>query len=371
MLQIAANPMSLPGWTVIIALFIGASIGSFLNVVIYRMPRGLSLGNPKHSFCPSCKSQLRVPDLIPLLSWLVLRGKCRHCGSKIPSRYFWVELLTGTLWSGIYYQYFVVGWQPAQGFAYALIGACLIAVIFIDWQFYIIPDQINAFMLLVGILFNIYLYASHDARALTWGIPSALAGALTGVITLWSIAFLGRILFRKDAMGHGDIKMARGVGAVLFPVSALVSFGLAVILGAVFGVLQLLLMRSAPREEEAEDGPEDEFDDSPESLGSLLKCLIGYVFCLDAIGLFFPKFYIAYFGENPFEAVASADTKDEKLEVGNTTIPFGPYLALGAILATVFGNELSKYLSNYWHWAGGGTVLLEHVRLIVCLLSRG
>lgn len=356
-----SNPNSFPAWTAIAVLFIGAAIGSFLNVVIYRMPRGLSLGKPRHSFCPSCKNPLNVSDLIPLLSWVVLRGKCRQCGARIASRYFWVELLTGIIWVAIYWQYCVLGWDPVQFFAYAMMGSALVAVIFIDWQYYIIPDQVNAFMLGVGIVYNIYLYEVHDPRASVHGIPSALAGAVIGVGILWSIAFLGRILFKKDAMGHGDIKMARGTGAVLFPMMAVASFALAVVLGAVLGVVQILARRGG-HEEEIED-EEEEADMGPEPIISLIKCGLGYLFCLDVVGLFFPEFYEKFFGESPFESVAPEESSNEP-EISPTMIPFGPYLALGAIAASIWETSITKFLSEYWQWAGGNPAMMEHIRRV-------
>ena len=214
---------------------LGLLVGSFLNVVIYRVPRNMSLSNPRQSFCPACKHPLGIPDLFPLLSWLVLRGKCRHCGAKVASRYFWVEVLNGSIWAGIWYQYFVVEADPARAIAYALAASTLVAIIFIDWELYIIPDQINAFLFAVGWGLNIWLLIKNRPDAWTWGIPSSLAGWVTGVGVLWGIALLGRLMFRKNAMGHGDIKMARGIGAVLFPATALMSFALAVFMGAIIG----------------------------------------------------------------------------------------------------------------------------------------
>src|SRR5579885_881495 len=225
-----------PAWTWVVGLLIGAAIGSFLNVVIYRMPRGISLSNPKNSFCPNCKHQLTVLDLFPLFSWLVLRGRCRHCGAKVSSRYFFVELITGSIWAGIWYEYLVVGSDPAKAICFALAAATLVAIIFVDWELYIIPDQINAWLLVFGLAYNGWLIIQKSPEAWTWGMPSSVAGALVGIAILWGIAFFGRLIFRRDAMGHGDIKMARGIGAVLFPATAMVSFGIAVFLGAVLGV---------------------------------------------------------------------------------------------------------------------------------------
>lgn len=342
-----------------LGLLFGASVGSFLNVVIYRMPRGLRLGKPVYSFCPSCKHRLEIPDLVPLFSWLVLRGRCRHCGAKISARYFTVELLTGLIWGGIWHQYLIVGEDPAKAFFYALAASALVAIIFIDWELYIIPDQVNAFLAIVGIAYNVWLYVSHNPGAVFHGIPSALAGWLVGVGVLWGIAFFGRIVFRKDAMGHGDIKMARGIGAVLFPAVACVSFGLAVALGAVLGVAQIIIRRGPPElksQEEAEEQSEEE-EYKPESIGSLLFCGLGYLLGIDIIGLFIPKLYIAWFKESPY--IGAEEWEDFPVE--HTMIPFGPYLALGAIFAAVFSTQLLNGVNAYLNWASGRNTAMEQL----------
>ena len=124
---------------------------------------------------------------------------------------------------------------------------------------------------------------------------------IAGVGVLWGIAFFGRVAFGKDAMGHGDIKMARGIGAVLFPSVAMISFGLAVVMGAVLGVAQVLIRRSPPDLKqsasvlsdlsETSDKPDlgEQTELPPESIGSLLFCGLGYLLGIDIIGLFIPK----------------------------------------------------------------------------------
>ena len=351
-----------PAWTSIIGFWLGATVGSFLNVVIYRTPRGMHLGQPVYSFCPKCKHRLEIPDLIPLLSWLALRGKCRHCGAKVSGRYFLVELVNGLIWMGIWYQYFCAADDIARAVAYALAASTLVAIIFIDWELYIIPDQINAFLAVVGIGYNIWLFIAHDARALTWGIPSALAGWLVGVGVLWGIAFFGRVAFGKDAMGHGDIKMARGIGAVLFPSVAVISFGLAVVMGAFLGVAQVLIRRSPPdlshaAQTSSSSDPSEGSDEPsaneetlpPESIGSLLFCGLGYLLGIDIIGLAIPKVYIAWFKESP--EINPEEWADYPVE--HTMIPFGPYLALGAIIATVFATQLQDAVRSYLDWSSG------------------
>jgi len=372
-----------PAWTWVMGLAFGATVGSFLNVVIYRMPRGLGLGNPCFSFCPSCKHRLEIPDLVPLLSWLVLRGKCRHCGAKVSSRYFFVELLNGAIWSGIWYQYIVVGGDLPKAIVYALAASALVAIIFIDWELFIIPDQINAFLAILGIGYNLWLFHTHAPGRMMWGMPSALAGWLTGVGVLWGIAFFGRVALGKDAMGHGDIKMARGIGAVLFPSVALMSFGIAVVMGAVLGVAQVLIRRGPPlvgtkepqsSEEPLQEGPErveppepEEEHYEPETIGSLLLCGVGYLVGIDIIGLFIPRLYMAWFKESPFIGPEEWDD----VEVEHTMIPFGPYLALGAIVASVFSVQLTAGAQAYWDWASGGRNKLEQNVQTVGLMMDG
>ncbi|MCX7799702.1 MAG: prepilin peptidase [Fimbriimonadales bacterium] len=334
-----------PGWTWLFGFLIGSCIGSFLNVVVYRVPRGLSLSEPKSSFCPSCRHPLGVPDLVPILSWLALRGRCRHCGARIHPRYMLVELLTGALFALLWHQHLVQAFDPAKAVAYALASATLVAIVFIDFELYIIPDSVNAFLALVGVAWNVWLYASGRPEATTWGIPSALAGWIVGTVAIWLILLFGRALFGKDAMGHGDIKMARGIGAVLFPASALMSFGLAVVAGAVLGALQVLLRGRGREDDEA--SPEDAAGYEPESYASIFRSGLGYLLGIDILGLFLPGLYRRWFGEEP-----EAGFDEEEFQVEPTMIPFGPYLALGAIAATVFQGPLWSLVERYQVWAG-------------------
>ncbi|MDI9637283.1 prepilin peptidase [Geitlerinema splendidum] len=316
-----------PEWTWIVGFFIGASIGSFLNVVIYRLPRGLSVYRPAHSFCPSCDKRLSASELIPLFSWILQRGKCQCGKNKIGPRYFIVELVNGILCAAVWHQQFVKAPfnDPDSiilGVGYILFVSALVAAIFTDIAHYIIPDQVNGFLLATGLGMNVAFIAVGSERAYMWGMPSSIAGALVGFGILWGITFFGRIAFGKDAMGHGDIKMARGIGAVLLPLLAGISFGLAVFLGAIFGIVQVALRKKQTEEEV----PEDEEPYEPESLGSILKCGLGYLLCIDVVGLAWPKLYEAWFNENPY----ASEVIDGEPEVELMMIPFGPYLAAGA-----------------------------------------
>jgi leader peptidase (prepilin peptidase) / N-methyltransferase len=326
-----------PDWTWIVGLMIGATIGSFLNVVIYRMPRNMSLGEPKNSFCPLCKNRLGIADLIPLFSWLTSKGRCRHCLEPIPARYFWVELTNGVLWAAIWWKFFCAeptGKDWAMGCFFAVATAALVAIIFIDWEHYIIPDEINAFLLVLGLGFHAY----------NGSLREALFGYLVGWGIIFGIAFLGRVAFGKDAMGHGDIKMMRGVGALLGGWLTVVDVGIAVVTGLVFGIFFIVLdgMRRKKAGLPLED-PETEDDEQyqPESIKDLMVLGISYLLCFDVIAIWKPQIYtkMGY----PMEDIS---VDDDDWEPSLTTIPFGPYLAVGALVCMIFHSEIFRTVNE-------------------------
>jgi leader peptidase (prepilin peptidase) / N-methyltransferase len=247
--------MALPSTILSIFLFtLGAVIGSFLNVVIYRLPRGESIVYPG-SHCPRCGRALRANDNIPLIGWLSLGGRCRSCGVRIPIRYFGVELLTGLL--------FVAagaagGFLPDLALVHSLLLIALfIPIIFIDQDLRIVPDELSAPLLLLGLIWN----GIDAAAGRPWLItlqgptPNAATGAFsvslpTSIVyavicagIFWLVQWFGEIVFRKEAMGLGDVNIAAGIGANFPLLAALLSFGIAVGLGAVVGVGLILMQR--------------------------------------------------------------------------------------------------------------------------------
>src|SRR3954466_11039491 len=132
------------------AFALGAVVGSFLNVCIYRLPLDLSVNEPRRSFCPSCKKQLTWYQNVPLLSWLFLRGKCANCGARIAFRYFAVELLTALLFLCVWKTF---PWQLA--IAYWVFVSLLIAATFIDFEHFIIPDEITIGGTITGIVASV------------------------------------------------------------------------------------------------------------------------------------------------------------------------------------------------------------------------
>ncbi|MEA2030580.1 MAG: prepilin peptidase [candidate division Zixibacteria bacterium] len=183
-------------------VLLGLVIGSFLNVVIYRLPQKMSFVMAR-SVCPHCGQQLKWYHNIPVLSYIFLRGKCAFCGGSISPRYPLVELL-----NAIFYLYFY--WQLGASFNFlvlAMLTSSLLVIFFIDLEHQIIPDSITLSGMVVG------LGVSFLPEGI--GIINALIGLLAGGGSLYLIAILGDWLFKKESMGGGDIKMAAMLGAFL------------------------------------------------------------------------------------------------------------------------------------------------------------
>lgn len=188
------------------AFILGASIGSFLNVCIYRMPLNLSVNEPKRSFCPSCKYQIPFSRNIPLISWLALGGKCANCGSKISFRYFGVELLTGLLFLAVWWRVWIEprpewlgqGWMLA--FPYWILTGLLIIATFIDFEHFIIPDEITKGGTVAGVLLSIAMPLMHNANTPIMGGVEALIGAAAGFGALWLVVQLGKMAFGRKRL---------------------------------------------------------------------------------------------------------------------------------------------------------------------------
>lgn len=177
-----------------IAFITGSCIGSFLNVVIYRLPEGMRVDKPTRSFCPHCKTQIPVWLNIPLVSWLMLRGKCRWCGAPIKFRYFLVEALTGFCFFAIWQLYF--GKIDLLGIvALWILASMLISATFIDLDHMIIPDSITLGGLGVGLIFSIAVPSLHGKSDWLDGLIASAIGAAFGFSLLWCIVMLGKLAF--------------------------------------------------------------------------------------------------------------------------------------------------------------------------------
>lgn len=176
----------------VFATVLGAIIGSFLNACIHRMPRGISLRHPKRSFCPSCERLIPWFENLPLVSWLFLRGRCSGCGARISIRYFLVELLTAALFLWTWMEY---GLPLAP--VYWIFLALLIAATFIDIEHFIIPDEITWGGTAAGLVLSAALPQMMETPSHLHGFLFSLAGAALGYGLLWGIVELGKLAFGK------------------------------------------------------------------------------------------------------------------------------------------------------------------------------
>lgn len=227
-------------WYVIAGL-IGALVGSFLNVCIYRLPRRESIMWPG-SHCPACLHPIAWYDNIPLVSYLVLVGRCRACSVPIPWRYPVVEGLNAAGYIGLLW-YFGLEWSTV---VYALLYSLLIVVAGTDLSHKIIPNAITLPGMAVGLL--------SSATVLPTGMVNGLIGILVGGGLLWLLAWLSPYLFGKEGMGGGDIKLMAMIGAFLGWKPALVTIMMGSLLGSLVG-LTLIGTRVISRQDYIPFGP--------------------------------------------------------------------------------------------------------------------
>ena len=178
------------------AFAIGASIGSFLNVVIYRIPNGLSVNEPRRSFCPKCETQIPMRYNIPLITWLWLRGKCKWCNEPIAFRYFMVELLTGILFLAIWI-HAINGVGLFGVIALWVLASLLVSATFIDFDHFIIPDSITIGGTVVGLIASFAIPALHDQSIWWKGGVQGIIGAAVGFALIWMVVLLGKLAFGK------------------------------------------------------------------------------------------------------------------------------------------------------------------------------
>jgi leader peptidase (prepilin peptidase) / N-methyltransferase len=257
---------------IVLSVFVfGAMVGSFLNVCIYRLPLHLSIAFPR-SYCPACQTPIRAYDNIPILSYFILRGRCRVCGMEISPRYPLIETLTGVTAVAAVLHF---GWRPELPVAFAFLCA-LIVVAFIDLDHQIIPDPVSLPGIVVGFL-----------AAIVTGDPgwkASLIGILMGGGILWAVAEGYHRLTGREGMGGGDIKLLAMIGAFLGWRAVPVTLLLSSLAGTAVGLSLILFQRQDSR----------------------------------------------------------------------TPIPFGPFLALGAVCALFYGNALIDWYLTLSQPALGG-----------------
>ena len=242
-----------------LALVLGLLVGSFLNVVIYRVPEGLNrnwkiqakqvldipleqgegerfniLMPPSH--CPSCKTAIKPWQNIPILSYVLLKGQCKHCHIAISLRYPLVELLTGLVFA-------ICAWKFGAtwtALATMVFSAYLIAMIFIDVDTQLLPDQLTLPLMWGGIVFHLAAYLLQA----DWGITTlvdSLLGAIVGYLSLWSIFQLFKLVTGKEGMGYGDFKLLAALGAWL----GIGVLPIIIIMSALVGLIFAIIMKVA------------------------------------------------------------------------------------------------------------------------------
>ena len=229
----------------LVAFFVcGLLVGSFLNVCISRIPEGESVVLPG-SHCPRCKAPIRPYDNIPVLSWLILRGKCRNCALPISPMYPAVELLTGIAFAGCYAAF---GMTVAT-FKWVLFACLLIILTVTDLRIRILPDAVNWPGLGMGLVFSavapprdgaalwlVQQFSSHPVRELFVGILDGLLGAAFGSLLLWAVGYAYRVVRGREGMGFGDVKMMAMVGAFLGLRGTFLTILFGTLLGSVVGL---------------------------------------------------------------------------------------------------------------------------------------
>jgi leader peptidase (prepilin peptidase)/N-methyltransferase len=218
------------GFLQIIFFVLGALIGSFLNVVVYRIPRDKSIVHPRSS-CPACGSPIRFYDNIPFFSYIVLRGRCRNCGQRISIRYFAVEMITAIVFAACFH---VFGFSV--DLPVALVFVCLLIVIsFIDLDFMTIPDIMSLGGLFLGVVFSLFrpYFSFFDS----------LLGVLVGGGILFVIAKSYEFLRKKEGMGGGDIKLLGMIGAFWGVKGVVFSLVTGSLIGTIVGVPLVLIKR--------------------------------------------------------------------------------------------------------------------------------
>jgi leader peptidase (prepilin peptidase)/N-methyltransferase len=224
-------PIWLPA---LFAALLGAVIGSFLNVCIVRWPEGESVVRPP-SRCPRCGRQVRWYENVPVLSWLLLRARCAGCGLPISALYPAIELLTALGWLSA-----ELAFGPTfEALRVAVFGTVLLGIAATDARRYLIPDGFTVFLLLWGLATSMIAWGM-EGPTLFAGPYDALVGACAGAGAIAIVGWLGERVFKKEAMGFGDVTMMAGVGAALGPSRALLTVIVGAFLGAVASVTILV-----------------------------------------------------------------------------------------------------------------------------------
>ncbi len=240
----------------VLSFVLGSCIASFLNVVIWRVPRGESIVKPG-SHCPKCNAPIHWYQNIPIVSWLALRGKCANCKAPISPRYILIELLGGILFAALFWRLhgtftrFGVG-PGVHTIVCAWIWASLMIVgTFVDFDHKLLPDFVTIGGMILGVYYNAVatwmgfcVYPTHTLTCISeHPVVGSLIGLAVGFGVLWIVRVFGSWVFRREAMGMGDVFLLGAIGALCGPVAVLYSLILSSILGSVAGVAIMIVSK--------------------------------------------------------------------------------------------------------------------------------
>lgn len=215
----------------------GLVIGSFLNVCIYRIPRDESIAFPS-SHCTTCGHSLQVLDLIPVFSYIFLRGKCRYCKSKISPRYMLVETLHSLLYMIVVAHFGLT----IEAIIYCFLSSIMLVLTMIDFEHMILPTKIIIFGAIIGGILRIIqsiLYKDYTILA------SSVLAAGIGYALFYTIFYVSKALLKREGMGFGDIRYISMIGIFLSPKLLIVTILLSAVIGSVYGIIQLYILKAS------------------------------------------------------------------------------------------------------------------------------
>jgi leader peptidase (prepilin peptidase) / N-methyltransferase len=236
-------PQALTAFMAVITFIVGAMVGSFLNVCVYRLPAGMSVVKPR-SRCPKCEQPIIWYDNIPIVSWLLLGAKCRNCQAPISWQYPLVEGITGVVFLLVFWRFGFVVATPI----YMLLGAGLVLVTFVDLTDWTIPNEVTLPGIPIGIACALIAMFYPESGLHVEGPLEPVFDALLGVVLggglLYGLDKLSLLLLKKPGMGFGDVKLLAMLGAFFGWPSVILIVMIAAVVGSVFGISMILIKKA-------------------------------------------------------------------------------------------------------------------------------
>ncbi|MFP4502014.1 MAG: prepilin peptidase [Candidatus Hydrogenedentota bacterium] len=323
-------PAELDMFFMVLAFVIGAMAGSFSNVCICRWPEGESVVSPR-SRCPRCRNPLAWYDNIPIVSWLVLGARCRHCGAPISWQYPVVEAFTGILYLLVYWRFGPVAATPV----YWALCSGLVIVSFVDLREWIIPNEVTYSGVPLGLVVALVGMVWPEASGLrVVSVFDALIGVALGAGLLYILDLGTQLILKKPGMGMGDMKLLAMLGAFLGWQGVLGTLMIACVIGSAvgLGLMAIQRLRTTPPLPQKAAPPEAATAPPTATASAPDEQEAG----------------------DPTDA--SASDEDDLTAAGNY-LPFGPYLALAGIIHLFVGPEAIEAYMNALTPAGGGPPL--------------